>query len=203
MKKLLEKLMKVREEISDEVWDAMTKDPEAKEFIRIHSQILNGGMSQLVENEDNDVNVVRYLLRNAKEFVREYAPNSYPEFKRIVDQYDLSKPEVYMDRWGNWQTDEDISEQWDKVDKLYYDFYEKMEDEIEANYRKAKGLGESVGKAINESIFQYEGNELTLIGFDSTYAQHIGEDLLYQIVQLPALKTMGTKFHITVGVKGK
>lgn len=122
--------------ISDAKWNAMIKDPAAKEFVRIHSQILNGGMEQLVSNE-RGVEAVKYQLREAKDFVKANAPEHAVEFAEIVDEYDLSTNPESRDSNGNMQYDEKIAEAWDSIDTKYYDFYEKMEAEMDKKYKGA------------------------------------------------------------------
>lgn len=128
---------------SDDAWDKLIKEPQAKEFVRVHSQILNGGFSQLFGNERNDKGRVKYLVEEARYFVRQFAPQHSVDFNEIMDEY----VEVFdeIDQHGphgyGKTRDEDLEEadkKWDAIDSKYYAFYKDMEDAIEKNYGKIK-----------------------------------------------------------------
>lgn len=123
------------EEMPDAVWGAMCKDPDAKEFVRIHSQILNGGMEQLVGNERDDVNAVKYMVREASHFVKKYAPETFISWKEVMDDYDMSESPSYRDRHGDRQSNDELRDEWNENDSKYYEVQPALETELAKNYK--------------------------------------------------------------------
>lgn len=133
---------KIKADFDDEVWDKMIEDAEAKEFTRMHSQVLNGGFEQLWSNEKESAGRVEYILDEAHDFVKKYAPNSAEKFAEIITKaMNIIEDAPKMDRETGRYDEEAYNifmDELDEVDDEYYDFYKSMEKEMEANYGKTE-----------------------------------------------------------------
>jgi hypothetical protein len=118
----------IKEGFSDKGWDKVASSAEAKEFARLHSEILNGGMEQMLNNNGKNPGLVGHFIEEAKKFVNQYAPENAGMFDKIMKMYFTT-----MTKGGT-----DIESQLDDIDSLYYEVSDKLEEEIEKNFKSAE-----------------------------------------------------------------
>lgn len=69
-----------KEQRIDKIWDALIKNPNAKEFVRVLSQIQNGGVSQLYQNDD--INGATFQMSESIFFVNLMSPRYKNRWKK-------------------------------------------------------------------------------------------------------------------------